>query len=491
MKQMSQIPEKTCFKIKIGKYLQGEYTVSVSTATVLVVDDDASHRRLMQHWLQRGGFQTQTFATGQECLSALNQSLPDAILLDLHMKGLDGHETLQRIHEVHPELPVIMLTGDVDPQNVVRAMQAGACNYLAKPVDRTRLLQALSTSIASFHQKFQQKYEQRTQSNTDGYGALLGRSEIMRRLFRNLERVAPSNITVLIAGESGTGKELVARAIHDNSRRGTGPFIALNCAAIPETLQESELFGHEKGSFTGANSRRIGSFEQAHGGTLFLDEVGELSPALQAKLLRVIQERRFYRVGGSEEIDVDVRLLAATHRDLSTFVKSGAFREDLYYRLAVFEVDVPALRERTEDIHILTKKFIDQYSVAHQRSPIEVTSKALKALENYRWPGNVRELQNALERAVVVSEGSTIELDNLPSRVVNAPLSRHRQTKSSTDPSIMTMNEVEQQTIQQALIEFDGNVSQVIRELGIPRTTFYRKLKKYGLSKDILETTDK
>ena len=216
---------------------------------VLIVDDDASHRRLIQHWLDRSGYKTETFGSGTACLDALTQSLPDAILLDLHMDGMDGHETLTRIHDIHPNLPTIMLTGDTDLENVVKAMQAGACNYLGKPVERKKLLEVLEAAIKTYHQKFQVRYEERTASGTSGYGDLLGHSPIMQKLFRNLERVAPSNITVLIAGESGTGKELVAKAIHQNSRRAEGPFIALNCAAIPETLQESELFGHEKGAF--------------------------------------------------------------------------------------------------------------------------------------------------------------------------------------------------------------------------------------------------
>ena len=451
-------------------------------ANVLIVDDDPSHRRLIQHWLDRSGYATQTFGSGSACLDALSQSLPDAILLDLHMDGLDGHETLQRIHDVHPALPVIMLTGDVDPANVVKAMQAGACNYLAKPIDRVKLLDALSSSIQKYHEQFQAIFEQRQANGRQGYGSLIGGSDIMQRLFRSLERVAPSNITVLVAGESGTGKELVAKAIHQNSRRNEGPFIALNCAAIPETLQESELFGHEKGAFTGANSRRIGRFEQAHGGTLFLDEVGELSPGLQAKLLRVIQERRFYRVGGSDEIEVDVRLLAATHQDLTNRVKDGDFREDLYYRLAVFEIQVPPLRSRSEDIPLLANKFVDTFAKEHQRGNITLSPAALKKIETYHWPGNVRELQNALERAVVVGDNGLIQPDDLPSRVANTPTpARPRKTKGASSDSVRTMEEVERSTIEQALAQFNGNVSHVIRELGIPRTTLYRKLKKYGL----------
>lgn len=449
---------------------------------VLIVDDDPSHRRLIQHWLNRSGYTSETFGSGGACLEALTQRLPDAVLLDLHMEGLNGQQTLERIHDIHPSLPVIMLTGDVDLENVVRAMQAGACNYLAKPIDRLKLLEALESSISQYHQQFQATFEQRKASGEEGYGNLLGRSEIMQRLFKSLERVAPSNITVLIAGESGTGKELVAKAIHQNSRRSKGPFIALNCAAIPETLQESELFGHEKGSFTGANSRRIGRFEQAHGGTLFLDEVGELSPGLQAKLLRVIQERRFYRVGGSDEIEVDVRLLAATHQDLTTAVKSGDFREDLYYRLAVFEVGVPALRERPEDIAILAEKFVDEFTQSHHRESLSLSSMAMQKISAYPWPGNVRELQNALERAVVVSDTGIIHAEDLPGRVANTSTStRTRKARLLQKDSVRTMEEVERSTIEQALAQFNGNVSHVIRELGIPRTTLYRKLKKYGL----------
>lgn len=455
--------------------------LSDETPRVLIVDDDASHRRLIQHWLDRSGYKTETFGSGPACLDALTQSLPDAILLDLHMDGMDGHQTLQHIHDIHPNLPTIMLTGDTDLENVVKAMQAGACNYLGKPVDRRKLLDVLQKAIETYHQKFQVRYEERKASGTQGYGNLLGHSPIMQKLFRNLERVAPSNITVLIAGESGTGKELVAKAIHQNSRRVDGPFIALNCAAIPETLQESELFGHEKGAFTGANSRRIGRFEQAHGGTLFLDEVGELSPGLQAKLLRVIQERRFYRVGGSDEIEVDVRLLAATHQDLNSAVSSGNFREDLYYRLAVFEIFVPPLRSRTEDLPILTQQFVEQFTETHQRKTLVLAPEVMRCLEAYHWPGNVRELQNALERAVVVADHGVIQKDDLPSRIGGLATEAGTSASLPDGAEVRTMEDVERSTIEAALAQFNGNVTHVIRELGIPRTTLYRKLKKYGL----------
>jgi len=448
---------------------------------VLIVDDDASHRRLMQHWLARSGYHPDPYSSGEACLEALQTTLPDAILLDLHMDGMDGIETLRRVREIHPQLPVIMLTGDLGVDSVVKAMQAGALNYLSKPVDRNRLLDELEKAVGHYRSALHRKQKIRESKQSRGYGSLLGTSSQMNKLFLNLDRVAPSNITVLIVGESGTGKELVARAIHDNSRRRKGPFIPLNCAAVPETLQESELFGHEKGAFTGAEIRRVGRFEQAHGGTLFLDEVGELSPGLQAKLLRVIQERRFYRLGGSQEIQVDVRLLAATHRDLINSVKAGTFREDLYYRLAVFEVEVPALRERVPDIQLLAEHFVERYCQEYQRAALEISESALQRLTAYRWPGNVRELQNAIERAVVVSEGAEVLAANLPRRVALGTGAGKDSKSVDTHSATKTIKEVERETILAALDRFNGNVSCVIRELGIPRTTLYRKLKKYGI----------
>jgi two-component system response regulator HydG len=404
--------------------------------------------------------------------------LPDAILLDVHMEGMSGLAALERLKRLYPSLPVIMLTADAAVPTAVQSIQQGAYDYLTKPVDRSRLLTVVRNAVEK-HEMSARLRQLERELHGGGYGGIIGSSTPMRRLFRQLDRVAPSDVTVLIAGESGTGKELVARAIHENSGRATGSFVPINCAAIPETLQESELFGHEKGSFTGATSRRIGRFEQAHGGTLFLDEVGELSAGLQAKLLRVLQERMFYRLGGSEQIQVDVRIVTATHRDLQDRCRSGAFREDLFYRLAVFELELPPLRERPEDIPLLVQVFLERFAGRHGRPEVGIGAAAMTALKTYHWPGNVRELQNAVERALVATLGDEVIPEDLPRRVREPGRPAKVLTRRVSD--LQPMEELEKRAIREAIEAAEGNMSEVIRRLGIPRTTLYRKLKKYQL----------
>lgn len=456
-----------------------------STAQILVVDDDTSQLRLIRHWLVYAKYEVRTAETADGAEGMLSSSLPDAILLDVHLPDGSGVDLLQRVQEKHPGIPVIMLTAESGVAVVVQAMQAGAWDYLTKPVDRQRLLTVIRNAVEKSQMQLRLLHLEREASGR-GYPGIIGNSLSMQRMFRQMDRIAPRDITALIRGESGTGKELIAHALHDASRRRTQPFIALNCAAIPETLQESELFGHEKGAFTGAQSRRAGRFEQAHGGTLFLDEVGELSLSLQAKLLRALQERSFYRVGGSAQIDVDVRIIAATHRDLNAMVREGEFREDLYYRLAVFELSVPPLHQRGNDLMQLTHHFINQLAAHHQIGTVTITDEALARISAYGWPGNVRELRNAIERAVVLADNGKIQVEDLPERIqdITVPTSVTPTTtpaEPAPPPAKETLSEMERRRILEAMQETGGNVSEVVRRLGIPRSTLYRRLREYGL----------
>jgi two-component system response regulator HydG len=449
-----------------------------SIPVVVVVDDDPSHRRLVGRWIERSGYQVREFADAASLLSSLDHMLPDAVLLDVHMEGMSGLAALERLKRLYPHLPVLMLTADANVPTAVQAIQQGAYDYLTKPVERSKLLTVLRNAVKK-HAMAARLRQLERELRGGGYGGIIGSSSAMRRLFKQLDRVSPSDVTVLIAGESGTGKELVARAIHANSGRARGPFVPLNCAAIAETLQESELFGHEKGSFTGATSRRVGRFEQAHGGTLFLDEVGELSAGLQAKLLRVLQERKFYRLGGSEQIEVDVRIVTATHRDLQERCLKGDFREDLFYRLAVFELELPPLRDRTEDIPLLAQTFLERFAKRHGRPEVRIGEAAMAALREYHWPGNVRELQNAVERALVATLEDEVQPEDLPRRVRDP--GSVPTVLSPAVSELQPMEELERRAIQEAIRAAEGNMSEVIRRLGIPRTTLYRKLKKYQL----------
>lgn len=470
-----------------------------SKGLVLVVDDEPDVCRIVRRWLERAGYGVQDFPDGNACLAALGYLLPDAICLDLQMPGLGGLETLQEIRIRHRLLPVVILTADTAVETVVRAMRLGAFDYLTKPIDSTALTTTIRNAVDR-HRMSLRVLELESAVQGRSYPGILGGSQVMRDVYQKIDRVAASDVTVLIVGESGAGKELVARAIHENSGRSKGPFVTLNCAAIPETLQESELFGHERGAFTGATARRTGSFELADGGTLFLDEVAELSPGLQAKLLRVLQERRFRRLGGSTEVHSDFRLLAATHQDLARAVQQGEFREDLFYRIAVLELDLPPLRDRGDDVLLLATRFVDEFT-RKSRKPRSLSPEVCQRLLAYHWPGNVRELRNVIQRAVVMSNDEVVLPQHLPERLrdVNstvAQLSSHSRSSDNalrangslnTDPAgfeppnTLNLVELERYVIARALQQTGGNIREVAKLLGIGRTTLYRKLKKYGL----------
>ncbi|MDH3269884.1 MAG: sigma-54 dependent transcriptional regulator [Gemmatimonadota bacterium] len=478
--------------------------------TVVVVEDDPAQRTILDRWLTAEGHEVALFPDGESCLKGLSGTLPDVVCLDLRLPGIDGLETLDRIRAHHPKLPVIMLTAEESLEPVVASIRLGAFEYLQKPVERQKLLTTVRNAIVLAQMEVRLT---QLQHEVEGwnYPDIVGRSERMKRLFRQMDRVAPTDVSVLIQGESGTGKELVGRALHDASARATGPYVALNCAAIPESLQESELFGHEKGAFTGATQRREGRFEQANGGTLFLDEIAELAPGMQAKLLRAIQEQRFFRVGGSKEVASDFRLLTATHRNLAQEVRAGRFREDLFFRLAVLEIEVPALRERGDDVALLASHFAHAMGVKTNGTPSRVTGQALDAIKAYGWPGNVRELQNAIQRAVVLAEDDQIGLDALPPKVraagrgdiapdADAAADRSEVRGGPGEvvggatitpparhwPDLIpdqSLDAIEGKVIASMIQRHAGNLSEVARVLEISRSTLYRKMAAHGISR--------
>jgi two-component system response regulator AtoC len=489
------------------------------SSLVVLVDDDRNLCDLVERFLDRAGHEVRVFHDGESFLASLGATMPDVICLDLSMPGIGGLDTLDIIKERQRHLPVIILTADHTVDSVVTAMQRGAYDYLVKPIDRTKLVTTVGNAVERYQMSMRLRSLER-EVGGEGYANIAGDSPAMKELYRQMDRVAASDITILIHGESGTGKELVAQAIYETSGRKSGPFVALNCAAIPETLQESEIFGHEKGAFTGAVTRHIGKFEQANGGCLFMDEVAELSLSLQAKLLRAIQEKKFHRVGGSTQVQSDFRLIAATHRNLLDMVNRTLFREDLYFRIAVFELEVPPLREREDDVVVLAERFLDRYNAKAPRGPKaqprpRLSNEVLDLLKAYQWPGNVRELENIMQRCLLIAKGDMVLPEDLPPRLrargtmddvsvgpadepvletarpvppvqpvhVEPPPRREAvdPPRRSSRLETLDLEELERRAIQQALEEAGGNLSQVVRLLGIGRTTLYRKLKSHRL----------
>ncbi len=462
-------------------------------ALVLVVDDDRGLACLVARWLERVGFKAEVHADAESMLDAFSRSLPDAVCLDLGLPGMSGQDALALIRARHRTVPTLVLTADREPSTVVSAIQMGAHDYLTKPLDRTKVTTAVRNAVQHHRLGARvRQLERETQSNR--FMGILGQSVPMQQLFRQLDRVVASDITVLIQGESGTGKELVARAIHEQSARSDGPLVAVNCAAIPPSLQDSEFFGHEKGAFTGADQARAGRFEQANGGTLFLDEVAELPADLQAKLLRVLQERRFERVGGRKSLPSDFRLIAATHRDLLQMVERGEFRQDLFFRLAVLELRVPPLRERGDDTILLARTLLASLAAEAKVDCPRFDPHALDLLRAYGWPGNVRELRNCLQRALVVCDGQQIQATDFPARIWEGtpPRAHNDPPPAPAAPAPAeppppkglggsSLAEIERAAIEAAIRSAGGNLSEVTRRLGIGRTTLYRRLKKHGL----------
>lgn len=447
---------------------------------ILVVDDDKNICKLIKEYLSPfKNYDVMSVSNGEACLKHIGEQIPDLILLDIQMAGIDGVETLKRIKEFDSRIPVIMISAVGSVDTAVQCMRLGAYDYVSKPIDRDRLQVTIKNALmtSSLEREVNELRSELKHKYT--FENIVGQSGPMKEVFKSVEKIVNSNVTVLIQGESGTGKELIAKAIHYHSKtRNNKPFVAVNCTALPETLLESELFGHEKGSFTGAHGRRVGKFEQADTGTIFLDEIGLMSPTTQAKVLRVLQEREFERVGGSELIKVDVRVISATNRDLEDAMKKNEFREDLYYRLSVFPIKLPALRERKEDIPLLAACFLNKYSDQENKQIESISPDALELLMAYNWPGNVRELENAVERAVVLTNSREIFAKDLPVAVRSIG---EKKIYESDNTLSSWIEKLEEEALRQALLENEGNISKTAKKLGIGRATIYRKAKKYGL----------
>ncbi len=444
-------------------------------AKILIVDDERVHRFMLRSLFEEWEWDPHEADDGYSAVAAVEQGPFDAILMDVRMTTMDGMEALKRIHAINPAIPVVIMTAFSSVDSAVAAIKQGAHDYLTKPLDFDRLRTTLE--IAMGHRQRESEPVDIGQPFGDD-GRIIGKSAPMQALWEMIVHIAPTEATVLISGESGTGKELVAAALHHKSHRSKGPFIKVNCAALAETLLESELFGHERGAFTGADRRREGRFVQAHGGTLFLDEIGETSPGMQAKLLRVLQEHELQRVGGQETIRVDVRILAATNRDLEEEVAAGRFREDLYYRLNVVELEVPPLRERQGDIPLLANYFFRSFAEKNGRSVNGITPECMDVLNRYPWPGNVRELEHSIERGVILMRGDYLDLSALP--VAIQRWAGMNASKEVEEPS--TLKEAEKILILKTLEETGGNRSEAARRLKITRKTLLNKIKSYNIS---------
>jgi DNA-binding NtrC family response regulator len=448
--------------------------------SIMVVDDDKNTRKLIEDILAKSkSYNVIQAANGEACLHKLENELVDLVLLDLQMPGIDGIETLKNIRRQFHDLPVIIMTAHGTIDRAVSSMKLGSCDFLAKPFPAERLRVTVKNALETSDLENEVKNLRSELKDRYQIDNIIGQSQIMQNIFVAVQKIINSEVTVLIQGESGTGKELFARAIHAHSQtRKRKPFVAVNCTALPESLLESELFGHEKGAFTGAASKRIGKFELANGGTVFLDEIGEMSQSTQAKILRVLQEREFERVGGNELIKVNIRLISATNKNLEEEVRKGNFREDLFYRISVYPIKLPPLRERKEDIPLLTAHFIKRYSKREKKGIEKIQPEALKILYNYNWPGNIRELENTIERAVVITNTKTIVVDDLPPHVV-AMGEKEPITIEETLPQWKEKQEIE--ILRKTLLEFEGNITRTAKKLGIGRATIYRKAKKYHL----------
>ena len=443
---------------------------------ILVVDDEASARSGLEKLLRQSGYVVDTAKDGKDALAVAAEHPPEVVVTDLKMPEMDGMTLLGKLRESDRDLPVIVATAFGDVSSAVAAMRAGASDYLTKPIDFEALLVAIERARErrALRVEAENLRRQLRERDAEGLQGLIGASPAMQKVYRVARQVAASRATVLITGESGTGKGELARAIHALSPRAKQPFISLHCAAVPEALLESEMFGHEKGSFTGADKRRIGRFEQAQGGTLFLDEIGEISPLVQTKLLRVLQERQLERVGGNDTISVDVRVVAATNRDLITEVHEGRFREDLYYRLNVVHLDMPPLRLRGSDVLVLANAFLRRFSEDNKKPVEDLSEDARTKVLAHRWPGNVRELENAIERAVVLCEGSRIEADDLPFEAAQ-PMKGPVRVPGST------MAEVERWAILATLEATGGSTAKAAELLDISVRTIQYRLHEYGL----------
>ena len=453
--------------------------------TVLVVDDDNAHRTMLYTLISGWGYEVTQADDGATAIEKVKEQSYDLVLMDVRMVKVSGLEALEQIKSFNPAIPVIIMTAYSSVDTAVDALKQGAHDYLTKPLDFDKLKITIARSMEHTRLKEENRLLKESLGKHFDRRNIIGQSPAMVNLLETVAQVAPSEATALITGESGTGKELIAGAIHFNSSRKDGPFVKINCAAITETLLESELFGHEKGAFTGADRRKEGRFYQAHRGSLFLDEVSEMSLTMQVKLLRVLQEREFTRVGGEKTIPVDVRIIAATNKDLPELIGQAEFREDLYYRLNVVDLEIPSLRKRREDVPLLAQHFLQIFAARNHKEIKGFTPQAMDHLIRYDWPGNVRELMNAVERAVVLSRSDYLSEKDFP--VISGFKIKNDETISQPPPingdGTTPLEEVEKATILKTMEASGGNKSEAARRLGITRKTLHKKLKTYGVMK--------
>ncbi|MFW6107204.1 MAG: sigma-54-dependent transcriptional regulator [bacterium] len=446
-------------------------------ASVLVIDDDPSLRTTVERVLRREGCGVLSASSGREGLDYLAREPVDVVLTDLKMEELSGLDVLRAVREAAPLTQVVLITAHATIEDAVAAMKQGAYDFLVKPVERAELVSTVLRAAERRRLEVENRALRARVDEEEAAPPVIGSSPRMSEIRKTVHKVAASAATVLIEGETGTGKEVIARSIHAHSPRRGGPFVVVNCAALPDTLMEAELFGHEKGAFTGADSRRKGRFELADGGSILLDEVGEMQPSAQAKLLRVLESGEFERLGGAQTLHTDVRAIAASNRDLAAAVADGSFREDLYYRLRVIHLRVPPLRERRQDVPLLAQHFLQLYARRNGRSGLRLAPDALDILQRYSWPGNVRELQNALEAAVVLAHSETMTAEDLPANITaSVHTLRHGEQGGIFVPLGTSMAEVERQVLHHTLDHFGGDKEAAARALGISSRTIYRKL---------------
>ncbi len=437
--------------------------------SILIVDDEDSVRDSLLNWFIEDGYEVEAAENAKKALQLLEHRVFNIILVDIKMPGMDGLELQRRIKALNSESIVIIMTAFASVETAVQALKDGAYDYVTKPFDPDDLSHLIRNAGAQISLSKENEALKKRVTTLEDIDDIIGQSEAIRRLLEQIESVAQSNSSVIITGESGTGKELVARAIHANSPRRYFPLVSVHCGALTESLLESELFGHEKGAFTGATFNRKGRFEMADGGTIFLDEIATVSPKMQIELLRVLETKSFHRVGGNKEITSDFRVICATNRDLKTMVRNGTFREDLYYRLNVVNITIPPLRERPDDIPLLVNHFIRKYCTSMSRDLIAIEPTAMKQLEKFEFPGNVRELENMIERAIVIGNGREIRLKDLP------------MGREAVDSPVESLEEIEKKHIEQILSKYEWNVSRSARALNVDRVTLYNKIRKYGL----------
>ena len=478
---------------------------------LLLIDDEADVQYSFRRTFDSPEIELSTATSGEEGLRIIPKLKPNLVMMDIRMGGMNGLETLRRLRQIDAKLPVIMMTAYGTTQTAIEAMKLGAYDYLLKPFDVPKLKQIVFDALKAARAMKQVVSYQPLLESEDYDLGIVGRCEQMQNVFKLIGQLSASDATALITGESGTGKELVARAIYNHSQRASHPFLAINCAAIPENLLESEVFGHEKGAFTGATNQRIGKFEQCNRGTIFLDEIGDMTPATQTKILRVLQSGTFERVGGNQPVKVDVRVIAATNKPLEAAVASRQFREDLFYRLNVVRIALPALRERREDVRLLVNYFLNKFGQEQKQAPKSISEEALATLESHHWPGNVRELENVIRRALVVTKGDAILPGDLPPELTGSrtgatvpppgsgaaasdssiagtdtsTLARALFAHARRDPKLKIIPAVERELIIQALIETQGNQVQAARLLGITRATLRKRVDKFGIKQGL------